>query len=127
MADTPRLDQRVMSSKKADLNAAKGRRYTFKEKQEIVDFVDMVNAEKGRGGQSAAAKKYKISPLTIGTWLRSGIGGEANGLATTSGITSAGPIGKKLEMLQLLHGQISRAEKDLAMLKTQFEALKRGL
>jgi hypothetical protein len=109
----------------SNVNAAKGRRYTTKEKAEIIAFVDKVNSEKGRGGQSAASKKYKISPLTISSWIRSGIGG---GSVSVGGAGSvAGPIGKKLSKLQALHDQIGRAEKELGKLKSQFNALKSAL
>ena len=109
----------------SNVNAAKGRRYTTKEKAEIIAFVDKVNSEKGRGGQSAASKKYKISPLTISSWIRSGIGG---GTVSAGGAGSvAGPIGKKLSKLQALHDQIARAEKELGKLKSQFNSLKAAL
>jgi hypothetical protein len=84
-----------------------------------------VNADKGRGGQSAASKKYKISPLTISSWIRAGIGGGV--VASGDGASVSGPIGKKLSKLQALHDQIARAEKDLAKLKVQFNALKSAL
>jgi hypothetical protein len=114
-----------MSSKKSNVNASKGRRYTLKEKQEVIAFVDKVNAEKGRGGQSAACKKFKLSPLTIGAWIRSGVSADGDG--ATAGVAAAGPIGKKLGKLQQLHAQIARAEKELVKMRSQFEALKRGL
>jgi transposase-like protein len=109
----------------SNINAAKGRRYTTKEKSEIIAYVDKVNADKGRGGQSAASKKYKISPLTISSWIRSGISGGAT--STGTGAAVAGPIGKKLSKLQALHDQIARAEKELAKLKVQFNSLKSAL
>ena len=109
----------------SNVNAAKGRRYTAKEKADIIAYVDKINAEKGRGGQSAASKKYKISPLTISSWIRSGAGG--GGAIVSGGAAVAGPIGKKLSKLQALHDQIARAEKDLAKLKVQFNALKSAL
>jgi transposase-like protein len=108
----------------SNVNAAKGRRYTAKEKAEIIAFVDKVNADKGRGGQSAASKKYKISPLTISSWIRTGPGG---GITSSGGGAVAGPIGKKLSKLQALHDQIARAEKELSKLKSQFNSLKSAL
>ena len=110
----------------SNINAAKGRRYTTKEKAEIIAFVDKVNAEKGRGGQSAASKKFKISPLTISSWIRSGIGGGGS-ISAGSAASVAGPIGKKLSKLQELHDQISRGEKELSKMKAQFNALKAAL
>ena len=108
----------------SNVNAAKGRRYTAKEKADIIAFVDKVNAEKGRGGQSAASKKYKISPLTISSWIRAGAGGMPLAAGTAA---VAGPIGKKLSKLQALHDQIAKAEKELAKLKAQFNSLKSAL
>lgn len=114
-----------MSTKKK-VNTAKGRRYTQAEKANILAYVDKVNAQKGRGGQSAASKKFKISPLTISSWIRSGVGG-ATGLNISPGSKVSGPIGKKLAKLQAIHDQITRTERDLAKLKTQFNALKGSL
>ncbi len=50
--------------------APTGIRYTDAQKQEVVDFVAKYNSENGRGGQSAAAKKYNITQLTISAWLK---------------------------------------------------------
>lgn len=108
------------------VNSAKGRRYSAKEKAEIVAFVDKVNADRGRGGQSAASKKFKISPLTISSWIRAGVTG--GGVAVVaSGSSVAGPIGKKLSKLQALHDQIARTERELSKMKAQFNALKAAL
>jgi transposase-like protein len=111
------------------VNSAKGRRYSAKEKAEIIAFVDKVNADRGRGGQSAAAKKFKISPLTISSWIRSGVSGGSVSVAASavSGASVGGPIGKKLSKLQALHDQIARAERELAKMKNQFNALKAAL
>ena len=113
-------------TKTSAVNAAKGRRYTAKEKAEILAFVDKVNEEKGRGGQSAASKKFKISPLTISSWNRSR-GGSLVLPASLAGASPTGPIGKRLAKLQALHDQIARTEKDLAKLRSQFDALKSSL
>ena len=43
-------------------------RYTDKTKQEVVAFVKKYDAQHGRGGQSAAKKKYKINPISIKKW-----------------------------------------------------------
>jgi transposase-like protein len=113
----------VMSN--SNINAAKGRRYSAKEKADILAYVDKINNDKGRGGQSAASKKYSISPLTISSWIRAGVGGGTTRAASTGSVT--GPIGKKLTRLQDLHDSIARAEKELAKMKSQFEALKSSL
>jgi transposase-like protein len=48
----------------------RGIRYTDAQKKEIVDFVVEYNATNGRGGQSTAAEKFQISPLTVAAWLK---------------------------------------------------------
>ena len=53
-----------MAAKKAA--STKGKRYTAEEKAEVLAFAEA----QGRGGQGAAAKKFKISPLTISTWKK---------------------------------------------------------
>lgn len=49
-------------------------RYDQKKKDEVVAFVQQFNEEKGRGGQSAAVKKWELNPITVKSWLeRAGI------------------------------------------------------
>lgn len=57
-------------STKSKKKAQTGVRYSDEEKQKIVDFVIDYNSSKGRGGQSAASAKFKVTPLTIATWIK---------------------------------------------------------
>lgn len=107
---------------KTATNTAKGRRYTAAEKTEIINYVHEVNASKGRGGQAAASKKFKISPLTISSWMKSG--GRSS---TPRGHGTLDITGRKLAKLQALQGEIEIHEKNLAKLRTEFDALKRTL
>ncbi|MCB1086983.1 MAG: hypothetical protein KDM63_08055 [Verrucomicrobiae bacterium] len=45
-------------------------RYDQKKKDEVVAFITEYNKANGRGGQSVASKKFGITPLTIGKWLK---------------------------------------------------------
>ncbi|MCH1410196.1 MAG: hypothetical protein L7V87_14290 [Verrucomicrobiales bacterium] len=45
------------------------KRYDQKTKDGVVAFIQKYNDENGRGGQSAAAKKYKLNPITIRAWM----------------------------------------------------------
>ena len=47
-----------------------GIRYTDKEKAEILQFVQDHDRKNGRGGQSAAAKKFGVSALSISNWQK---------------------------------------------------------
>lgn len=110
-----------MSTKSAKSN--KGKRYTSAEKQEVIDFVNHINSTKGRGGQSAASKKFKISPLTISGWLKKS---DSPSSAAKTAVVG-GSIAKKLGKLQDLHNEIARREKELAKLRIQFDSLKGSL
>jgi transposase-like protein len=61
-----------MSTKKKTASKAvsTGVRYPEELKKQVIEFVEKHNSEKGRGGQSAASSKFKITPLTIATWLK---------------------------------------------------------
>ena len=60
---------RVMSTK-SKVKAPTGVRYTDEQKKEVVDFVIDYNATHGRGGQSVASKKFKVTPLTVAAWIK---------------------------------------------------------
>lgn len=59
----------VMSTK-SKKKAPTGIRYTDEQKKEVVDFVIDYNAANGRGGQSVASKKFKVTPLTVAAWIK---------------------------------------------------------
>jgi hypothetical protein len=65
-------------STKAKKASGTGVRYTDAQKKEVVDFVAQYNSANGRGGQSAAFAKYKVTPLTIATWIKALNGGKAS-------------------------------------------------
>lgn len=43
-------------------------RYTDEKKKEVVEFVKNYDQQNGRGGQSAARKKFEINPISIKKW-----------------------------------------------------------
>lgn len=58
-------------STKTKKTSTTGVRYSDAQKKQVVDFVVQYNSKNGRGGQSAASKKFKITPLTIAVWIKS--------------------------------------------------------
>lgn len=58
-------------------------RYDQKTKDEVVSFIRNYNEENGRGGQSAAARKWKLNPITVKAWMEK------------AGVASPGKTGKK--------------------------------
>jgi hypothetical protein len=44
-------------------------RYNQETKDEVIAFIQQYNEENGRGGQSAAVKKWNLNPVTVKSWL----------------------------------------------------------
>ncbi|MBK1881065.1 hypothetical protein JIN85_01485 [Luteolibacter pohnpeiensis] len=114
----------------------RGKRYTPAEKQNIVSFVEEYNATNGRGGQSAASKKFGISQLTISSWLKSS--GEAAPAAAAApakrgrkagkaAATTKGSMNAKLSELLSIGNEIEKTEKSLEALKAKFNSIKASL
>jgi len=57
-------------STKTKKASATGVRYTDAQKKEVVDFVIQYNSKNGRGGQSKAVTKFRVTPLTIAAWIK---------------------------------------------------------
>lgn len=105
-------------------NIVRGKRYTSEEKSKVVSFVAEHNATNGRGGQSAAAKKFGISQLTIASWLKKA-GVKSSG--KVSGVSIKGNMQKKLSTMLSLGQDIEKLERELGTKRSQFEALKASL
>ena len=122
--------------------ATKGKRYSSEEKQDIVDFVHSFNSENGRGGQSAASKKFGISQLTVASWLKNAGAtsapaaapakrgpkpGKAAAAKSAAVSGKSGGINGKLTALLALGTEIEKAENALSQLKAKFASLKASL
>jgi transposase-like protein len=110
----------MSTSTKKDI--VRGKRYTAEEKSKIVAFVESHNAANGRGGQSAAAKKFGVSQLTVSGWLK----------GSGASVKSAGKGGKasmqnKLATLLSLGQDIEKLEKELTAKRAKFDAIKTSL
>ena len=114
-----------MASKKA----SKGKRYTVDEKQAVVDFVNNHNAEHGRGGVTAAVKKFGASALTIASWVKAVPGGAKTpkGRGAGSGTVSSSKRGGVLAELSKLDQVIAGKRKELDALEARFQKLKASL
>jgi transposase-like protein len=107
--------------KKTAKKVPQSTRYTAEQKQTVLDYVAAVNAEKGRGGMSAAAKKFKITPLTIGVWVRKhALAGGAVGKQPKAAAARAGASPKVVAKLQQ---QLARTEAILAKAKALLASL----
>lgn len=78
----------VKATKAAAKAASTGIRYTEATKKKVVDFVGSYNAKHGRGGQSAAAKKFNVTQITVSNWINAAGAGSADGKAGKKGTVS---------------------------------------
>ncbi|MFT6793381.1 MAG: hypothetical protein ACJAR1_001377 [Rubritalea sp.] len=101
--------------------SARGKRYSSTERVNILTFVDKYNARNGRGGAAAASRKYDISQLTIGNWLR------AAGSPSPKRKKSNVDIDKTLIRLSELHKLMANTEEELDKQRKEYAELKMAL
>ena len=106
---------------KNDKPQSRGKRYTTKEKADILIFVDKHNAENGRGGAAAASRKFKVSQLTIGNWLK-----EA-GSPSPRRKKQSSYISAVLKRLGDVHKKMANVEEELDGLRKEYASLKAQL
>lgn len=102
-------------------NVSRGKRYSTKEKAEILTFVDQYNAENGRGGAAAASRQFNVSQLTIGNWLKDA------GSPSPRRKRSDADISKVLVRLGEIHKTTAKQEEALDKLRKEYAALKSKL
>lgn len=94
----------------------KAKRYSEAEKKEILDFIE----SQGRGGQTAAVKKFKVTAATINSWRKTGSQSVGNGRSTRG-------ASKELKAIQELASvltEIEETEAKLATLKKRYKKLR---
>lgn len=101
---------------------SKGKRYTEKERAAVLAYVDKINALKGRGGITAAAKKFGVTPLTISHWIK-----KIGAIPAPVRRRSAGDFSDSLRRLAALHEAIAAKETELVRLRREYTALKKTL
>ena len=98
---------------------AKAKRYTDAQKKEILDFIEA----KGRGGQTAAVKKYKVTAATIGSWKKKAGGGSSSSSIARGSSKEL----KALKELASLLADIEKTEAHLANLQQKYKKAKAKL
>ena len=102
----------------------KAKRYSDGKKAKIIAFVNQVNSSKGRGGVTAAVKKFGASPLSISNWIK-GASGSKPGPKKGKGKTAKS--GGGWEKLVALRAEIDHFEKGLEIRREKFNKLKKSL
>lgn len=107
---------------------AKAKRYNPEQKAEILKFIEDFNTKNGRGGQTAAAKKFKVSQLSLSKWVNEGPApAKGPGRPAKGAAASTKDLDKKLATLKKLNDQVAKAEANLAALKEEFAALVKSI
>ena len=132
----PAVSKKVSKTKAPKKAGSRGKRYTSAERANVLSYVDEVNTKKGRGGAAAASRKFKISQITIGQWVRKA-GKSAAAQQTSKTSSESASVGRpragrkgfaaKLRRLADVHEQISKVEAQLAGLQKEYASLKKGL
>jgi len=101
--------------------STRGKRYSSSEKIKILTFVDKHNAAYGRGGAAAASRKFNVSQLTIGNWLRDA------GSPSPKRKKSNLDVDKALVRLGELHKLMAKHESELDKIRKEYAELKMEL
>jgi transposase-like protein len=97
------------------------KRYTQEEKSEILAFVEKFNAENGRGGQTAAVKKFKVTPMTLSAWNKK------SGKKAKKAVNKKRNPSKLWDRLTTVKSEIAKAEKSLAKLNAEAKELRKEI
>ncbi|MDB4578438.1 hypothetical protein N9105_03930 [Akkermansiaceae bacterium] len=119
-----RLPVEVSSMAKAKAKAkvkakAKAKRYTDAQKKEILDFIEA----EGRGGQTKAVKKFKVTAASISSWKKKASGGSSK----IAGSRGSSKELKALQELASLLAEIEKTEAHLATLQKKYGKAKAKL
>lgn len=118
--------------------SGRGKRYTAAQKAKVLKYVDDINASKGRGGAAAASRKFGISQITIGQWIKSGGATKPSGKkrgrpavakkgSSKKTAATGGGFSAKLRRLATLHDSIKKKEAELASMHSELDKLKKSL
>ena len=99
-------------------------RYDQKKKDAVVAFIQQHNEKKGRGGQSAASKKFGISPITIRSWMeKAGVTPPGKRAKKKGRKAVASGAGSKKATSSVRGGDISAALLRMAAIQSEIENL----
>ncbi len=139
---TPAVSKKVSKPKTSTKPAkaksgSRGKRYTSEQKAKVLNYVNEVNSKKGRGGAAAASRKFDISQITIGQWIKKDgkptVTKKSAAKSVVKGATRGRPkavgnsIAATLRRLADIHEEISQTETQLAALQKEYASLKKGL
>jgi len=109
------IDQSLQSWLYAFMANKKAKRYTDAKKKEILDFIEA----QGRGGQTKAVKKYKVTAASIAAWKKKA-GGISSPRRTTEGSKELQVVAELKSLLE----EIAKTEAKLDDLRRAYKKTK---
>jgi cytochrome c556 len=100
------------------------KRYTEEQKSEILSFIEKFNAEKGRGGQTAAIKKFGVTAVTLSNWTKKTGKKAAKGSKTAKKTRNPSKLWDRLTTVK---SEIAKAEKLLSKLNREAKELRKEI
>lgn len=97
------------------------KRYTEEQKSEILSFIEKFNTENGRGGQTAAVKKFKVTPMTLSAWNKK------SGKKAKKAPKKMRNPSKLWDRLNAVKSEIAKAEKLLKKLNAESKELRKEI
>lgn len=93
-----------------------GKRYSEEQKKEILDFV----ASQGRGGITAAGRKYGVSYIALRRWMNGAGGGRKGPRGASKGLD-----GRKLKSVSAALAALKSFKKQVTILQRALKQLAR--
>ncbi|MEM7601873.1 MAG: hypothetical protein AAF357_10720 [Verrucomicrobiota bacterium] len=106
------------------------KRYNQKTKDEVVAFIQQYNEENGRGGQSAAAAKWKVNPITVKSWLeKAGVNTPGKSAKKRKKTASKAKVARKATTTSTntptdLLRRMVEIQKEIGSLQSEYDSLK---
>lgn len=119
------LAARILTRYKRLTNIPMAVRYSQKEKDKVIAFVSNYNKKNKRGGQTAAAKEFGISPITIANWLKKSGAKKSSG--ARRGRKAAAKPKASVGNLSSVLARMQEIQTEIEALQGEYEALKAKL
>lgn len=103
-------------------------RYTDEKKKEVLTWIQDYDKANGRGGQTEASKKFKISALTLSNWRKKTApakAGKRGSEAKSATKQAKGRAGSS--ELSVVLGRMTAVRKEIESLEAEYQALKKRL
>lgn len=126
---TKQTSKKRSTAKKTKAKAAQAVRYSAEEKAEILHFIDSYDKLNGRGGQTRAAEKFGVSPITIKNWRgkagKSTAPNRSKGKPNSKMASKIRDLADKLEEFEALEAKFTSLAIEFEDLQNELDAIRK--